>query len=390
MNNSVDRASTSGTGKPGFIEWPFSSTLERLTRIKTGKLDANAACDDGRYPFFTCASSPLRIDEAAYDCECVLVAGNGDLNVKYYSGQFNAYQRTYIIESLNSDVLAVPYLYRFLDFYVATLREQSIGGVIKYIKLGNLKDAVIPLPPIPEQNKIVAQLDCIDEGLARANTELLKLDDLVKSRFIEMFERPSYEQKYVKLESVLRKPASNGFFARRADYSDAGNVYILGVANAVNRMYSKVDNLPKTNASLKDIEKHSLSYGDMLFCRSSLVPEGIGKASIVPIGVRPQTLSECHIIRVPLNLDVCIPEFMQVQTSMEHFRKQVISKAKTATMTTIDQKSLLQCDVFLPPIEEQRTYLAFVQQVDKLRFDVQQQIDKLELLKSSLMQEYFG
>lgn len=111
------------------------------------------------------------------------MAGNGDLNVKYYSGQFNAYQRTYIIESLNSDVLAVPYLYRFLDFYVATLREQSIGGVIKYIKLGNLKDAVISLPPIPEQNKIVGQFDYIDESLARAKSELLKLDDLVKLGF---------------------------------------------------------------------------------------------------------------------------------------------------------------------------------------------------------------
>lgn len=183
-----------------------------------------------------------------------------------------------------------------------------------------------------------------------------------------MFGDSSRDRVCVKLESVLRKPASNGFFAKRADYTETGNVYILGVANAVNRMYSKVDDLPKTNASLKEIEKYSLSYGDMLFCRSSLVPEGIGKASVVPINVRPQTLPECHIIRIPLNLDVCVPEFMQVQTSMEPFRKQVISKAKTATMTTIDQKSLLRCDVLLPPIEEQRTYLAFVQQVDKLRF----------------------
>ena len=64
--------------------------LGDITKIITGKLDANAANENGRYPFFTCAEKALRIDTAAYDCECVLVAGNGDLNVKYYNGPFNA------------------------------------------------------------------------------------------------------------------------------------------------------------------------------------------------------------------------------------------------------------------------------------------------------------
>ena len=83
--------------------------------IRTGKLDANASSEDGQYPFFTCSVNPLRIDTYSYDCECALVAGNGDLNVKYYNGKFNAYQRTYIIESKDKNILSVPYLYYFLD-----------------------------------------------------------------------------------------------------------------------------------------------------------------------------------------------------------------------------------------------------------------------------------
>ena len=65
--------------------------LGDLTKIKTGKLDANASSPDGKYPFFTCAIEPLRIDSYSYDCECVLVAGNGDLNVKYYNGIFECF-----------------------------------------------------------------------------------------------------------------------------------------------------------------------------------------------------------------------------------------------------------------------------------------------------------
>lgn len=61
-----------------------------LTKIKTGKLDANAASHDGKYPFFTCSKEALKISTYSYDCECVLVAGNGDLNVKYYNGKFDA------------------------------------------------------------------------------------------------------------------------------------------------------------------------------------------------------------------------------------------------------------------------------------------------------------
>ena len=133
--------------------------LGELTKIRTGKLDANASSEDGQYPFFTCSKEPLRISSYSYDCECVLVAGNGDLNVKYYSGKFDAYQRTYIIESNGDGRLYIPYLYYFMDGYVSELRKQSIGGVIKYIKLGILTDALIELPSIEEQKSIVDILE---------------------------------------------------------------------------------------------------------------------------------------------------------------------------------------------------------------------------------------
>lgn len=166
------------------------ASLGDYVAIKTGKLDANAADENGLYPFFTCAERVLRINTPAYDCECVLVAGNGDLNVKYYSGKFNAYQRTYIIETKDSENLTVPYLYRFLDYYVETLRNQSIGGVIKYIKLGNLTGALIPLVGIDEQHSTVSLFDGLDAVINKTRQQLIKYDTLIKSRFIEMFGNP--------------------------------------------------------------------------------------------------------------------------------------------------------------------------------------------------------
>lgn len=157
--------------------------LGDIVKIRTGKLDANAANENGRYPFFTCAENPLRIDTAAYDCECVLVAGNGDLNVKYFHGPFNAYQRTYIIESKDKSILYVPYLYQFLSCYVATLRREAIGGVIKYIKLENLTEAIIPLPSIAQQKAVCETLYEVNELHYKYISQLRYLDLLVKSRF---------------------------------------------------------------------------------------------------------------------------------------------------------------------------------------------------------------
>lgn len=154
-----------------------------LTRVYTGKLDANVASDDGKYPFFTCSKKSLRIDSYSYDCECVLVAGNGDLNVKYYNGKFDAYQRTYIVESVDKGKLLVKYLYYFLDSYIETLRLQSIGGVIKYIKLGNLTNALMLLPDVKTQEKIIQTLDSCENAIEKRQKQFYLLDDLVKSRF---------------------------------------------------------------------------------------------------------------------------------------------------------------------------------------------------------------
>ena len=369
------------------------SKLGQYVSIKTGKLDANASSVDGKFPFFTCAVEPLKINSFSYDCECVLVAGNGDLNVKYYAGKFDAYQRTYIIESKDKNVLCVPYLYYFLDKYVETLRELSIGGVIKYIKLGYLTDADIPTPTISEQYNIVETLDKVTHTIDLCNAILEKLDLLVKSRFVEMFGDPAhnpFQWNVVNISEVVNGKVSNGFFAKRDEYCDDGNVSVLGVANIVNRMYSKVDNLPKTNADSKDIEKFEVKYGDMLFCRSSLVAEGIGKASIIPENVEENILFECHVIRLPLDLTKCVPEFMQVLSNTEYFRTQVISQSKTATMTTIGQDGILKTDIILPPMDIQRGFYNLIKQTEKSKLAVKQVLQKAETLKKALMQEYFG
>ena len=267
------------------------------------------------------------------------------------------------------------YLYYFLksDMGKTLIKSKAEGSVRDNLKLSILSEFPIPLPSIEEQRKFATKIDKCNEIIKQHRLLLEKYDTLIKSRFIEMFGDPitnPMNWDTVNISSLLTTNASNGFFAKRDEYTEDGNVEVLGVVNVVNTMYSKIDFLPKTNASDKDIIKYSVKYGDMLFCRSSLVAEGIGKASIVPENINKTILFECHVIRLRLDLKKCVPEYMQMISTTSFFRNQVLKHAKTSTMTTIGQDGILKTDVRLPPIEKQKQFLSFIKQIDKSKFEI--------------------
>jgi restriction endonuclease S subunit len=139
-------------------EWD-ATTLGEVAEIRTGKLDANASSPNGQYPFFTCARLPLRIESYTYDFECALIGGNGNFDVHYANGKFDAYQRTYIIKPKAAEETSAKFLYWFMQGYSEELRKQSIGGVIQYLKIGFLKDAPLRLPSLRVQELVVAKIE---------------------------------------------------------------------------------------------------------------------------------------------------------------------------------------------------------------------------------------
>ncbi|MFR2032453.1 MAG: restriction endonuclease subunit S [Agathobacter sp.] len=304
-----------------------------------------------------------------------------------------ALQRSVAVLHPKNDVCLPRFLMYALRGKRTYIENRAKGVAQKGIYLKEVSDIDIYIPDISNQEIIINKLDKVNAIIKLRQEELLALDDLIKARFVEMFGDPQinpFGWDVVNISEVVGGKVSNGFFAKRDDYADDGNVSVLGVSNIVNRMYSNVDKLPKTNADDKDIEKFEVRYGDMLFCRSSLVTEGIGKASIVPENVQDNVLFECHVIRLPLDLSKCVPEFMQALSTMDFFRNQVVAQSKTATMTTIGQDGILKTDIILPPMDKQRTFYDFVHQVDKSKVAVQKALDETQMLFDSLMQEYFG
>ena len=289
------------------------------------------------------------------------------------------------------DKLRLDYFF----YYMRNLKMEKLAEstTVPSVRKSLLEELEIKVPSLEEQKEIGEILDKVSVVIQTRKQEIEQLDLLIKARFVEIFGDPLVNPMnwdIVNISEVVKGKVSNGFFAKRDDYIDDGNVSVMGVAYIVNRMYSQWTDLPRTNGTDKDIEKYEVQYGDMLFCRSSLVAEGIGKASIVPEDVPKNILFECHVIRLPLDLSKCVPEFMQVLSTTDFFRQQIIAESKTATMTTISQNGVLKADIILPPISKQKEFYAFVKQINKSKVAVQKALDETQILFDSLMQEYFG
>lgn len=151
-------------------------TAKEMTDITTGKEDANFSTDNGKYKFFTCSNVPLQCDEYAFESSSILIAGNGDFNVKHYSGKFNAYQRTYVLTP-SSEYYAILYLACL--YQVNLFKSNSSGSIVKFITKSDVEN--IPLF-IPDDISLLQKLNNLlyfQEQNILENDKLIQLRDFL-------------------------------------------------------------------------------------------------------------------------------------------------------------------------------------------------------------------
>lgn len=155
---------------------------------RTGKLDSNAATENGKYPFFTCSKDILYIDDFGFDQEALLLAGNnaaGKYDVKYYKGKFNAYQRTYVL-TLRGNWSYQLFRYQLED-KLEYLRQQSLGGLTKYLTMKILGELSFIIPPIEKQKEFELFVQQVGKSREEVKKSLEKTQQLYDSLMQEYF-----------------------------------------------------------------------------------------------------------------------------------------------------------------------------------------------------------
>ncbi len=165
--------------------WKRVKLDDSFMPIITGKKDANFATPDGQYAFFTCAQEPSKAPSYSFDTEAVILAGNGDFNVKLFRGKFEAYQRTYVLSPYNKDMLFL--LYYCIEDNMRSLAKGAAGSTIKFLTKGMIQSVSIVVPPadvLSAFNSIVEPIQSSIESLSLSNSLLRKAQDALLPRLI--------------------------------------------------------------------------------------------------------------------------------------------------------------------------------------------------------------
>ena len=354
--------------------------LKELINVRTGKLDANASSENGKYPFFTCSKETLKIDTYSYDCECVLLAGNGDLNVKYYNGKFDAYQRTYILECKN-EVISTKYLYYFMKKYLKILRNQSIGGVIKYIKLANITEAIIPIYSKEEEKRIVDNLSKVEKVLDIKNKQIEELQNFIKSQFVEMFENNKFEKKNLRDVAIKITDGSHNppkGVDERTEYLMLSSQNII--EDRIN--YNNARYLSREDFEIEN-KRTYLEKGDVLLT----IVGTIGRTAII---YNENNITLQRSVAVIKPIEEINSEYLAISLKSDDILKQLNKGSKGVAQKGIYLNDLKKILIPFPPITLQNQFSEIVKQIDKQKFEIEKSLKETQELYESLMEKYFG
>ena len=212
-----------------------TTTLGPHVTLQTGKLDVNAGSEDGRFPFFTCSRETYKINVAAFSGKSVIVAGNGDLNVKYFDGEFNAYQRTYVLQVADEGKLDARYLFYFMDDYVGTLRANTQGSTIQYLKKAQFTDAPINLPPLLGQRRIVNIMASVEDYIAALQQQVADARAARNAVLHELLTTGGEDWPEFTLGEIAT--IVPGKYLPKSEYKENGKFYVYG-SNSIMGKYS--------------------------------------------------------------------------------------------------------------------------------------------------------
>lgn len=352
-----------------------TSNLTDLASVSTGKWDANHAAKNGRYRFYTCAATHLYSDTKRFSGECLILPGNGANigDVYFYEGDFDSYQRTYVIH----DIKILP---KFLYFHLLlnwkdVNSNKQFGSATNFIKMANFKDYKVSYPLLTEQRRIAAKLYAAFSSIDKA----IKLNELKRGNAINgyaAYTEQTFRGSLKKYEqSTLGELCEfyNGK-AHEKDISDDGKFYLVN-----SRFISSDGNIAKFTTK----QKFPLIEGDNVMVMSDF-PNGKALAKTMRI-----TASG----KYSLNQRICCirsnhfhPQFLQIVLNRHpHF----LSFNDGENQTNLRKKHILECPLPKLSLDEQISLLKQInlltKQIRNLIKIYKKQSKNFDALKSAIL-----
>ena len=279
-----------------------------------------------------------------------------------------------------NDSVDKRYVFHFCQspYFIDDMTLQATGASYPAVSSGIVKSSTIPNHTLETQKQVADRLDKVSELIALRKEQLAKLDHLIKSRFVELFGHKGYPE-----DSLLNLCNIIDYRGKTPEKVEDGLPFIT----AKNVRMHQMNLEPREYISKETYDKVMVrgfpKEGDVVFTTEA----PLGNVCRIP-----HFDTEFYIGQriVTLQTEKLEPIYLEYALSSDDFKTKYMGKSSGSTVTGIRVRLLEQLTIPVPPMELQEQFAAFVEQTEKSKLAIQQSLDKLELLKKSLMQEYFG
>ena len=289
--------------------------------------------------------------------------------------------------TVNERLCYQKYLWYALECKVDELNSKGTGSTFKAINKKTLAETEIPLPSLDEQRSIAAVLDKVSGLIAKRREQLHKLDELVKARFVEMFGDPvSNPHQYpISQLSEYIEFLTSGSRGWSQYFSDDGE-YFITIKNVKNCSISLADVQyikPPDNA---EAVRTKVKDGDLLIS----ITADLGRTGVVTKEIADHgAYINQHLTCIRLNREKLNPLYVAYYMESPAGKMQFNAKNQAGVKAGLNFNAINSLKLVVPPLEKQGIFVEFVSQTDKSKLTIQQSLDKLEVLKKALMQQYF-
>lgn len=294
------------------------------------------------------------------------------------------------LAAITPDATCADTMFLFYALYAsaAELQRRGTGSTFKAISKNALSNLLLPSYCLEEQKEISAVLQQVDHLIALRQRQAEKLDELVKARFVEMFGDPvrntkRFPQHELKEYIQFLTSGSRGW---AKFFSDDGELFIT-IKNVKNGHINLSDIqhvMPPDNAEAK---RTKVQAGDLLIS----ITADLGRTGVVSdnLAQRGAYINQ-HLTCIRLKKDEVLPQYVSAFLESAAGKRQFSAKNQSAVKAGLNFEAIKSLRLFMPPLELQREYIAFVNEVDREKERIQRSAALLETLKRSLMQQYFG
>lgn len=275
------------------------------------------------------------------------------------------------------------YLFSAKDWIKGTNRA-VMGTTLNKATLGAV---FITVPPIDEQHKIAAVLDKVSDLIAKRQQQLDKLDEAVKARFVEIFGEPDENPKHWQEDELSHHLKVIGGYAFKSDgFTDEG-IPVLRIGN-INSGHFLPVNMVYWPDDLA-LARYKVFPGDLVMSLTRTVgKDDYGNVCILGADYDEYYLNQRNAkLSIEKSLNKC---YFSELLKFPRIKKRLTGISRGIRQANISNKDILTLRVPMPPIELQEQFAAFVEQTEKTKIIISHSLEKLETLKKTLMQEYFG